>query len=74
MIKFSVILSSFTISLAYAHPNHMTHEDVQHNAEQTSAIYRVSEKMAHKSMEEKLGHSEILPCTEQHKEMPCKKK
>lgn len=74
MIKISILLTFFTISFAYAHPNHMTFENVQHNSEQTPGISTHSDKIAHNGMQEKLQHNDIIPCMEQHKTMPCKKK
>ncbi len=73
MIKISILLTFFTISFAYAHPNHMSYESVQHNdADQTLSLFNDSDKMTH--MKEELGHSDIIPCKEQHKTVPCKKK
>ena len=73
MFKVSIILTFFTISLAYAHPNHTTFDNIQHNSEQTADISTVSNKMKHNSTNENLGHSDIIPCMEQHKIIPCKK-
>lgn len=72
MIKISIILTFFTISLAYAHPNHMTFENTPHD-KQISGVSAETDKLIHNSIEEKSGHSDILPCVEQHKALPCKK-
>ncbi len=74
MIKASIFLVFFTFSSAYAHPVHMTHEGVQHEAEQVSGSLIHTDKIAHDSLQEKTRHSDMIPCTEQHKELPCKKK
>jgi len=73
MIRLSILLTFFSISFAYAHPNHMSFEDVQHNDEQTQAVLTNTDKVTYHK-DEKIKHSEIIPCTEQHKIVPCKKK
>lgn len=65
------LLVVFSISLAYAHPNHMSFEAVKHDEQSKQSE---SEKMTHRVIEEKYGHHDTVPCTEQHKAMPCKKK
>ena len=74
MIRISILLLTFfTISLAYAHPNHMSYEDALHNDEnQSHSIFNDSDKITH--IKEELGHTDTIPCTEQHKAVPCKKK
>lgn len=73
MIKISILVTFFSISFAYAHPNHLSHEDVQHNnVEQAGRLFNASDKMTQRN--EESGHSDIIPCTEQHKTVPCKKK
>lgn len=66
-----ILLVVFSISLAYAHPNHMSFETVKHDEQSQQPE---AEKMTHRAIEEKYGHSDTPPCTEQHKAMPCKKK
>jgi len=73
MIKLSILLTFFTISSAYAHPNHMSFENTKHNSEHTS-INADTDKITHNSTQEQSGHNDIIPCTEQHKNTPCKKK
>lgn len=71
-----ILLSLLSISVAYAHPNHMTFEDVQHNSMQIKNTFNASDKINHIAVEEKQGHSDTVPCIEQqqHKSVPCKKK
>ena len=69
-----IMFAFFTISFAYSHPNHMSFEEVKHDNEQIHNTSPEPEKMAHRAMEEKSGHSNTIPCTIQHKAMPCKKK
>jgi hypothetical protein len=75
--KLLILLSLFSISLAYAHPNHMTFEVVQHEGEQNKIIKAIPDKLNHTTIEEKYGHhSDTEPCKEQtqHKTIPCKRK
>ncbi len=77
MIKLSILFTFFTlftISYAYAHPNHMSFEEVKHNNEHTSTTNTDTDKITHNNTQEQSGHSDIIPCTEQHKNTPCKKK
>lgn len=74
-IKLLILLSLFSISLAYAHPNHMTFEDIQHNTAQIKSASAIPDKLTHTAIEEKHGHGNAMPCTQQqqHKTVPCKK-
>ncbi|MCU7801467.1 MAG: hypothetical protein KZQ70_15385 [gamma proteobacterium symbiont of Lucinoma myriamae] len=49
----------------------MSFEAVKHDEQNKQSE---SEKMTHRVIEEKYGHLDTVPCTEQHKAMPCKKK
>ena len=61
---------------AYAHPNHMSFENVQHeaqNSRQTSI--NNTDKLLHDNQEHQHRHGDLIPCKEQqHKASPCKKK
>lgn len=71
-----MLLSLCSISLAYAHPNHMTFEDIQHNTALIKSASAIPDKLNHAAIEEKHGHSNAMPCTQQqqHKAVPCKRK
>jgi len=75
-IKLLVLLSLISISSAFAHPNHMSFENVQHNEQQQAYSHSISERLAHTAREEKLKHGDSKPCRQQtqHKAIPCKKK
>ncbi len=76
-ISLLILLSLFTVSLANAHPNHMTFEEVQHHKTVSDKnASRISGKLNH-TIEN--GHNEPTPCAKQviepqHKTIPCKKK
>jgi hypothetical protein len=72
MIKLSILLTFVLVSFAYAHPNHMSFENVQHDVVQTQGVVTGSDKITH--ADESVKHTDTVPCTEQHKEVPCKKK
>ncbi len=72
MIKLSILLTFFLVSFAYAHPNHMSFENVQHDVVQTQGVVTDADKIMH--VEELIKHDDVVPCIEQHKEVPCKKK
>ena len=71
--KLLILFSLFFTSLACAHPNHMSFEDVQHDINSIS-ISVDSDNSVIQIREEEYGHKEFVPCTEQHREVPCKKK
>jgi len=74
-VKLIILLSLFSISLAYAHPNHMSFEAVQHQAEQLKDTHDIANQLSHSAVE-KQGHQEVaIPCKQQqHKAAPCKRK
>jgi len=71
-ILMAVLLACCFISFAYAHPNHMNFEVVKHDNVQSQRMITDGDKITHKAMEEQSGHSD-MPCTEQHKSVPCEK-
>ena len=71
--KLLILFSLFFTSLAFAHPNHMSFEDVRHDLNSMS-ISVDSANTVIPIREEKHGHKELVPCTEQHREVPCKRK
>lgn len=74
-IQSLILLSLFSVSLVYAHPNHMSFEDIQHNTDQIKKTLTELDTLKHKAVDEKHSHKNITPCIEQqHKSMPCKKK
>ena len=76
----TIILSGLTFSAlysinAYAHPNHMSFEDILHEVQNSwqSSIH-TTDKLLHDSQEQQHKHSDLIPCKEQqHKASPCKK-
>lgn len=75
-IKLLILLSAVSISSAYAHPNHMSFENVQHSETQQKHSHVTAEPLEYSPREEKLKHSDSKPCGQQaqHKTMPCKQK
>ena len=74
IIRLLALLVLFSASCAYAHPNHMGFEDIQHEQRQSQNKLAAIEKLSHHVVPEKPGHNEIAPCREQHKAMPCERK
>lgn len=78
--KLLMLVSLFSISLvsslAWAHPNHMSFEDVRHSTDQINSVPVIPDKLHHTAIEEKHGHSDAAPCMQQqqHKTVPCKRK
>ncbi|MCW8929374.1 MAG: hypothetical protein OQL19_03935 [Gammaproteobacteria bacterium] len=74
-IQLVILFSLFSISLAYAHPNHMSFENIQHNTVQIKSTITSQDKLNQTLIEEH-HHSDTVPCVEeqQHKSLPCKKK
>ena len=77
----TIVLSGLAFSTlysinAYAHPNHMSFENIQHETQynrQTSI--NNTDKLLHDSQEQQHRHGDLIPCKEQqHKASPCKKK
>lgn len=71
-ITLSIIITLVSISFAHAHSNHMSFENVQHDVEQTQDVNNQSSQIRH-SVNEGTKHNDV-PCVEQHKTTPCKKK
>lgn len=76
LIQLSVISVSLTASLSYAHPNHMSFEDVKHEPVTVTSTVSSGDKISRHDTEQKTGHSDDpIPCTDQkHKTTPCKEK
>jgi len=72
-IMIAVLLACCFISFAYAHPNHMNFEAVKHDNYLSPRMLTDGDKITHKALEEQSGHTDV-PCTEQHKSVPCEKK
>ena len=68
-----ILISFFFTSLSYAHPNHMSFENITHDQSKIHKLSDDSNVLKQNSMEEKHGRDDIVPCTEHHKTTPCKK-
>ncbi|MDX2506451.1 MAG: hypothetical protein QNL62_18510 [Gammaproteobacteria bacterium] len=72
--KFLLLMALFFTSWAQAHPNHMSFEDVRHNGHQVQSTTTKSDNSRMGNREEKYAHNDSVPCVEQHKKVPCKRK
>ena len=69
----SIVCAVFTISLVYAHPNHLSFEQVRHTTKQVEAVQSNSVQ-SNNYRQEANHHSDVPLCNEQHQKVPCKKK
>ena len=73
--KVLIILTLFSASLAFAHPNHLSFEKDHHNVIELNIISPADKLFHHDARREKQEHSSDVPCTDkQHKEVPCEEK
>lgn len=73
-IMIAIFFAFCCLSVAHAHPNHMNFEAVKHDGPVQPSMLTGADKIIHEAKDEPNGHSESVPCTEQHKSLPCKEK
>ncbi len=74
-VLLAILVSFFMVSSAYAHPNHMTFEQIKHELETLISTSLKTDKMMPYTLQEDYEHNDnIVPCTQEHKATPCKKK
>lgn len=73
---FSLALLTLPVVNSHAHPNHMSFENVEHEAQinQNDQIIK-TDVLLHDTQEQRHKHRDVIPCKDQqHKASPCKKK
>ena len=72
--KTLILLALFSLSLAHAHPVHLSNEDINHQHLKSQSFIPPNIEFHHDGRTDQ-HHKTVMPCKKaQHKKEPCKKK